>query len=142
MPPTVYATQGLYIWELELEGGEVRYALGSSLATLVNGVTPIVRALRGPAFDPATDAPTLTSLTPSTAQIGAPSFTLHVIGTGFRADSVILWNGSAEPTTYVSPTEITTLVNMTTATTPAAIPVAVQTAGGLVSNVLTFTLTP
>jgi hypothetical protein len=90
---------------------------------------------------PAPDAPVVTSLDPTTAALGAPSFTLHVYGTGFTPDAVILWNGSAEPTTVVSETEVTTGVAMETAEVAMAIPVGVQNAGGPPSNTLTFLLT-
>jgi hypothetical protein len=85
-------------------------------------------------------SPVLGLLNPSSATIGDASFTLRVIGTGFDAQSQIIWNGSPEPTTYVSATELTTTVNMATATTPAAIPVSVYSGSSVMSNVLTFTL--
>lgn len=106
------------------------YAAGETNARAVGG---------GPESTP----PVLTSLVPPSAKIGDPSFTLHVHGSGFRPDSVILWNGSPEPTVMVSPTEVTTTVNMATATTAMAIPVAVRgPLGGQVSNSLTFDLQP
>jgi hypothetical protein len=86
-------------------------------------------------------APVLTTLVPASAPLGAPSFTLHVIGTGFAETDVILWNGSAEPTTFVSATELTTGVNMSTAEVAITLPVAVQNAAGEVSNELAFALT-
>jgi hypothetical protein len=85
-------------------------------------------------------APVLQSLDPPTAALGTPSFTLHVHGVGFAPDDVILWNGGAEATTFVSPTEVTTGVNMDTAAYAVPIPVEVAGAGG-VSNALTFTFT-
>jgi len=84
--------------------------------------------------------PVVTSLNPSTAVIGAPSFTLHVMGTGFLPSSEIQWNGSPEPTTFVSDTELTTLVDMSTAVVAASIPVAVLN-GGVLSDPMTFDLT-
>lgn len=87
-------------------------------------------------------APTLTALVPATARIGDPSFLLHAHGTGFTPSSVILWNGSPEPTTVVSATELTTIVNMVTATTPVTLPVAVQTADVHVTASLPFELQP
>jgi IPT/TIG domain len=87
--------------------------------------------------------PTVTSLVPPSAKLGDPSFTLHVHGTNFRADAQIVWNGSPEPTTFVSPTEVTTMVNMATASVAMAIPVAVSIGGGLVvSNAMNFDLQP
>ena len=84
--------------------------------------------------------PVVSSINPSSATIGDPSFTLHVTGTGFDSSSQIVWNGSVEPTTFVSATELTTLVNMVTAQFATDIPVAVQSGSGVVSNVMTFTL--
>jgi hypothetical protein len=85
--------------------------------------------------------PTVTALEPATAVIGAPSFTLHVRGTGFLADSVISFAGHDEPTTLVSPTEVTTGVNMAVWLGPDSVPVAVRNADGQVSAPLSFTFT-
>jgi hypothetical protein len=84
--------------------------------------------------------PVVTALEPSTAVLGSPSFTIHVHGTGFLADSVIVWNGSDEVTTVVSTTEVTTGVNMATAAVATTLPVAVRN-GAVVSNALAFTFT-
>jgi hypothetical protein len=89
----------------------------------------------------AATVPVLTSLVPASAALGSPSFTLHVRGTGFQPTDIIVWNGSPEPTTFVSATELTTGVNMATAVVAIPIPIQVQTSGGVVSNTLTFTLT-
>jgi hypothetical protein len=85
--------------------------------------------------------PVLTALDPVTAALGDPSFTLHVTGEGFVPNAIILWNGGAEPTTVVSPTEVTTEVNMATASVAAAIPIQVRNGEGGLSNTLTFALT-
>jgi hypothetical protein len=84
--------------------------------------------------------PVIESLEPSSAALGSPSFTLHVKGTGFKEDSVILWNGSPEPTTFVSATELTTGVNMETVEVAMEIPVVVKNADAE-SEPATFTLT-
>jgi hypothetical protein len=73
-----------------------------------------------------TKIPIISSLTPNSAEIGDPSFTLHVHGQNFTSTSVIVFNGGEESTTFVGPTELTTGVDMTTATTPIAVPVAVR----------------
>lgn len=82
----------------------------------------------------------VTALEPNTAVLGAPAFTLHVIGSGFGLDAVILWNGEEEPTTVVSDTELTTGVDMSTAEVAITLPVSVTQAGGAESNALPFTL--
>lgn len=70
--------------------------------------------------------PTLDTLNPATAVLGSPSFTLRVLGTNFTPQSVIEWNGSPERTTFVSPTELTTEVDMASAAVAGPIPVAVR----------------
>lgn len=84
--------------------------------------------------------PTITSLTPSSVVLGSPSFDLHVIGTGFTSSSIIVFNGSEEPTTYASATELTTGVDMSTAVTPIVVPVAVLN-DGVMSDSMDFAFT-
>ena len=59
-------------------------------------------------------APSIASLSPSSAQAGASGFTLTVNGTGFLSGSTIQWNGSyGQPplsTIYVSATQLTVLI--------------------------------
>jgi hypothetical protein len=83
--------------------------------------------------------PAVASLVPASAKLGDPNFTLRVLGTKFSAQSVILWNGSPEPTTFVSATEVTTAVNMATAQVAMPIPVKVRTFT-LESNAVSFDL--
>jgi hypothetical protein len=90
---------------------------------------------------PDPDAIRALSLDPPTAVVGAPDFTIRVLGQGFDEGSTILWNGSVEPTTFVSPTEVTTGVNMATVSGPASVPVAVRNSAGRQSNPLPFEFT-
>ena len=46
--------------------------------------------------------PTLTSLSPNTSYNNVASVALTANGTGFVSGSVIVWNGTAMPTTFVS----------------------------------------
>lgn len=87
-----------------------------------------------------TEEPVVSSLNPGSATLGDPSFTLHVLGTGFNAESLIVWNGSEEPTTYVSATELTTGVDMSTAVVAVNIPVAVLNSDGVMSEASTFVI--
>jgi hypothetical protein len=75
-------------------------------------------------------APVLASLNPATAVLGSADFTVSCIGEGFTSDAVIVFNGFDEPTTVVSPTEVTTGVNMAVWAAPAVVPVLVRTAAG------------
>lgn len=72
------------------------------------------------------EEPVLTSIEPSGAVIGSPSFDIHVMGTGFTPASIIMFNGLPEPTTFVSETELTTGINMPLWTAPATVPVGVD----------------
>lgn len=84
---------------------------------------------------------TLTSIAPNTAVVGGPDVTLTVTGTNFTEDSVILWNGSPEPTVFVSPTQLTTVVRPSTASGPSTLPVRVRTEDGFETAPQTFTFT-
>src|SRR5438309_8922 len=46
--------------------------------------------------------PNLSSLSPRSATVGNPGFTLTVNGSNFISSSVVRWNGSNRPTTFIS----------------------------------------
>ena len=50
--------------------------------------------------------PRTTGLVPAAVVAGAPGFTLTVTGSGFVAGSVVRWNGTDRPTSYVSATQL------------------------------------
>jgi hypothetical protein len=77
-------------------------------------------------------AVTVTGIAPISATVGGPDVTLHVYGTGFTAETVILFNLGEEPTTYLDSTEVTTLVKPSTASGPATVPVSVVGAAATV----------
>jgi hypothetical protein len=81
---------------------------------------------------------TVTSLTPNSAELGDPSFTLHVHGANYDTTSKIIFNGFEEPTTFVSATELTTGVDMSVWAAPAVLPVAVVK-NGVMSEPMMFT---
>jgi len=129
-PPLVLTDeQRLYIREiLETACSDSRFAEKAYVA--------IARVLTGGE----TVVAEVTSLSPDTAIIGDPSFDIHVMGTGFKSNSVIVFNGFEEPTTVVSATELTTGVNMPLWLAPAVVPVGVGT-DGVLSNLMDFTFT-
>ena len=85
--------------------------------------------------------PEITSLEPNTAVLGSPNFTLRITGKNFDEGSKIIWNGSEEVTHFVSDTELTTDVNMSTAGTAGPIGVMIQSSKGITSELATFTFT-
>jgi hypothetical protein len=51
-------------------------------------------------------APAISAVTPRYVPPGAPA-TVTVTGTGFEANSAVMWNGAAKPTTFVNSTTLT-----------------------------------
>lgn len=89
--------------------------------------------------------PVLERVSPRSMPAEGENVTLHVFGTGFTPRSQIVFNGGLETSVFVSPTELTTLVEGATATTPGDYPVQVQTAapgGGLSGTCLFAILAP
>lgn len=86
-------------------------------------------------------APVVTSLSPNEAVAGDPTdIVMSVIGTGFGEGSIIVFNGWDEPTTLVSPTEVTTGVKPSLFVVPADCPVGVRN-GSAMSNEEIFSFT-
>ena len=101
----------------------------------------ILKAIGGTIGDIVTAKPTLASLSPSTAVHGGADFTLNCIGTGFTNTCVIVFNGGEEPTTFVSPTSVTTGVKPSLVSAAIVVPVQVVKGGALGSEVRNFTFT-
>jgi hypothetical protein len=107
-------------------------------AHLVHSDAEAIALGEGWSATPIAAVPVVIALEPNSAMLGSPSFTIHVVGTGFAPDAVIVWNRSDEATTYVDATVVTTAVNMATAEVALTLPVAVRN-GDVVSNALDFT---
>ena len=50
--------------------------------------------------------PQLSSVSPATVAVGGAAFTLRATGSSFVSSSVILWNGTSRPTTFVNSTQL------------------------------------
>jgi hypothetical protein len=87
-------------------------------------------------------APTLTGLTPSTASVGDPAFTLTVDGSGFVVGSIVRWSGTDRTTTYVSATRLTASIPASDIAVPGTVQVTVFTPapGGGTSTALAFAI--
>jgi hypothetical protein len=55
-------------------------------------------------------APTITSISPTSATVGGSAFTLTVNGSNFDSSAKVNWNGSALTTTFVNGTQVTAAV--------------------------------
>src|SRR2546421_140946 len=78
-------------------------------------VTVVTQAPGGGTSNPQTftilnPMPTITSLSPPSAAVGATQLTLTITGTNFVRTSVARWNGADRPTTYVSATQLTVVI--------------------------------
>ncbi|MFL6350482.1 MAG: beta strand repeat-containing protein [Bryobacteraceae bacterium] len=84
--------------------------------------------------------PVISSLNPSSATAGAPTFTLTVNGAGFAAGSVVQWNGSPLVTNLISSTQLqaTVLANLVASSGTSQVTVVSNT---LTSNSVNFTVT-
>lgn len=85
--------------------------------------------------------PTLTSLSPNTSYNNVPSVALTANGSGFVTGSVIVWNGTAMQTAFVSSTQLTTTIPGTDLTTVGTANVFVLNPDSTVSQTLPFTIT-
>lgn len=85
--------------------------------------------------------PTLTSLNPNTSYNDVPSVALTANGSGFVSGSVIVWNGTAMQTTFVSSTQLTTTIPGTDLTLVGTANVFVLNPDSTVSQTLPFTIT-
>ena len=88
-------------------------------------------------------APTLTSLSPSSAVATGQDFTLRAMGSSFVPSSVVRWNGSARATSFVNSIEVTATILASDIVTTGTAQVTVfnPTPGGGTSGSQTFTIT-
>jgi subtilisin family serine protease len=88
--------------------------------------------------------PTVSSLSPSRSFVGAGSFMMTVLGTGFTVRSVVEWNGTPRPTTLINGTTLRASIPQSDLTALGTAQVRVTTAppGGGTSGELTFTIGP
>jgi hypothetical protein len=86
--------------------------------------------------------PTLSSLSPSSAQAGSSDLTLTVNGSNFVPHSFVQWNGTNLATTFVSSTQLTAIVPASLLAQPGTAAVTVLAPSGGSSQPLTFTITP
>jgi hypothetical protein len=95
-----------------------------------------------PAEDAGGGVPQASSLAPTRCAIGAPDFTLTVNGVNFAADTLIVFDGVAIVTDFVSPTELDCDIHPGAFVDARVYPVTVQSGDGTVNPaVLDFLVT-
>lgn len=85
--------------------------------------------------------PTLSGISPASAAIGGPSFTLTLSGSNFVPTSVVQWNGSPLVTTFANANQLTATVPMTDTQTlgNSNVTVVNPSPGGGTSSAVVFT---
>ncbi len=69
--------------------------------------------------------PTVARLTPDNVNAGSPAFMLTVDGTNFASNATINWSGTAQATTFVSGSQLTTVVPADAVAAAGTVPVSV-----------------
>lgn len=82
-------------------------------------------------------APAITSLSPATANVNDPAFTMTVNGSGFGTDSVVYWSGAPLASSYGTGNKVTAQVPAADLMNAGNVPVYVRS-GGKNSNSLMF----
>jgi hypothetical protein len=85
-------------------------------------------SLTGGSSSPGTPAITISAISPKEVPAGSTAVTVTVTGSGFPSDSTILLNGVAEPTTFVSSTQLQATVPATQLQTGQVLALGVRTA--------------
>lgn len=123
---------------LPVTAGDIA-ATGNYPVTVTNSLHPGVQSNAIPILI-TNEALSITKLSPTTVTVGNPAYTQTVIGTGFDPSSIVKWNGSARPTTYVSTTELLAQINATDVSSLATVNLTVTGTSTGVSNVKTVTI--
>jgi hypothetical protein len=85
--------------------------------------------------------PAISSLSPTSIAAGSSAFTLTVNGSNFVSGSLVQWNGSGRPTTYVSSTQLAATITANDVASTGTAQVTVfnpPPGGGTSTNSLTF----
>ncbi|PYY04053.1 MAG: hypothetical protein DMG69_31410 [Acidobacteria bacterium] len=95
-------------------------------------------------FSFASNVPTITSISPTSAPAGSFPFQMTITGTGFAQTSGVYWNGNVAGSTVVSSTQILVAIggNLLTTQGTAQITVVNGPPGGGTSNAVPFTILP
>lgn len=104
-----------------------------------------------PPSSAANPTPAITAISPPSGPLFGPDLTLTVNGSGFLLGSLVEWNGTEMPTTFVSATQLTALLPAelftpfsiygNTQGLPPQVTVSNRSPGGGLSNAITFTIT-
>jgi hypothetical protein len=81
-----------------------------------------------------TPASTISTLSPTSINVGGPPFILTVNGSGFVSNAYVEWNLTPLTTTFINSSQVTALVPASDITTAATVSISVYTPGAAQSN--------
>lgn len=118
-------------------------SIGSVAMVTVSNPVPGGGASSAVEFDVTSPEPVITSISPKLVAAGAVA-TIALTGTGFEANSVVLWNGSARTTTFVSATALQVVLSAADLRNPSvgSLTVSNPGPGGSTSGSTQLTVTP
>jgi uncharacterized protein (TIGR03437 family) len=129
-----------YVSASQLTASVPASAIASAGTNPIQVVNPgQVFSTEAPIFAVRAPAPAITTLSPPSASVGGPDFTLTVNGSNFPSSATVAWNSAPLATKFVSAAQLTALV-------PAALIAAAGTArvtvsaDGATSNALSYTI--
>jgi uncharacterized repeat protein (TIGR03803 family) len=108
---------------------------GTASVSVTNAGTAASNALT---FTIKTPGPLLSTLSPSSTMVGGAAFTLVVIGAHFLHGVTLYWNGTALPTTYLSPLKLKATVPAADIAVAGQARITATNPGSSASNALTF----
>jgi trimeric autotransporter adhesin len=83
--------------------------------------------------------PLICSISPSTGVQNGPAFSLNVFGANFTSSSMVQWNGSSRPTTFINSSSLVAQIPATDLTKAGNFPITVS--GGANSTAINFVVT-
>jgi sugar lactone lactonase YvrE len=89
-----------------------------------------------------TAGPDISSLSPASAALGGTAFQLAVGGEGFLPGAVVMWNGTALPTSFASATSLTAQVRASLIASAGTATVTVVNPGGAAAGGVAFPVWP
>jgi hypothetical protein len=130
------AANGWYTLPVTLAAGSHSYAFYFEDGHGESARAPLAGAISGPAVY----GHVLTSLAPSSARAGDSGFILTVNGADFANGAVVTWDGADRTTTFVSSARVDAAIPASDLAVGKSVPIVVRNPGGVLSNVLTFTV--
>jgi len=109
--------------------GTVGYSVAANRTNDVRTGNLTIAGLGFVVTQAATGLPMITSISPTSAVVGGDSFVLALKGRNFVTGSVVHWNQTSLPTTFVSTSELQALVSRANLTTAGNIAVTVSNPG-------------